>query len=124
MSGSDRGRPGDKIEQALRKAADLFHEIVAASEARRLLDQEGYKLPQGMYDDFTRKLRTSPEIMKIATDGFERCVLALAEMGAADVAIHSCGAQALDEQSCTGTIVHDEFTACPVHDRRAERRDR
>ena len=85
-------------EKPLRQAADMFHEIVAAYEARRLLDQEGHKLPQVMYDDFTSKLRAPPEITKIAAEGFELCVRALAEMGATDVTIHECGKQALGEE--------------------------
>lgn len=88
----------DEREKPLRQAADMFHEIVSANEARRLLDREGHKLPQIMYDDFSSKLRTSLEITKAASDGFELCVRALAAMGAADVTIHECGKQALGEE--------------------------
>lgn len=89
-------------EPSLRNAADLFHAIVSAHEARRLLDREGHKLPQVMYDDFSGKLREPAQIMKMATDGFELCVRALAEMGATDVTIHECGKQALGEQPWSG----------------------
>lgn len=85
-------------EPALRRAADMFHEIVSAFEARRLLDREGHKLPQVLYDDFTRKLRSPLEITKVAADGFELCVRALAGMGATDVTIHECGEKAFGEQ--------------------------
>lgn len=88
----------DVREKPLRRAADMFHEIGAAYEARRLLDRDGHKLPQVMYDDFTKKLRAPPEIMKLSSDGFELCVRALAAMGAADVTIHECGSQALGEE--------------------------
>lgn len=89
-------------EKLLRQAADMFHEIIMALEARRFLDREGPKLSQVMCDDFTRKLRTPPEITKIAAGGFELCVRALAEMGAEDVTIHECGVQALGEQPWSG----------------------
>ncbi len=85
-------------EPSLRRAADLFHKIGSAYEARRLLDREGHKLPQVMYDNFTMKLLDPSEIMKIATDGFELCVRALAAMGAPDITIHECGTQALGEE--------------------------
>lgn len=85
-------------EKPLRQAADMFHEIGSAHEARRLLDREGHKLPQVMYDDFTKKLRDPAAISKIASDGFELCVRALAAMGAPDVTIHECGTQALGEE--------------------------
>lgn len=84
-------------EQPLRQASDMFHEIGAAYEARRLLDQEGHKMPQVMHDAITSKLRAPAAITKIAAEGFELCVRALAEMGATDVTIHECGKQALGE---------------------------
>ena len=84
-------------ETPLRQAADMFHEIGAAYEARRLLDREEHKMPQAMYDSITGKLRTPAVLTKIAAEGFELCVRALAEMGATDVTIHECGKQALGE---------------------------
>lgn len=70
--------------------------------------------------------RSPDQLRSISADGFELCVRALAKLGAADVTIHECGKSALGEEPwaaddglrCTGTLVHDEFTACPVHDRR------
>lgn len=109
-------------ESSLRSAADMFHEVGAAFAAEELLvDVRNAKLA----DSLRKNLRTCDQIKKIASDGFELCVRALAAMGAPDVTIHECGDQVLGEQpwndrdeavKCTGTIVHNEFTSCPVHD--------
>lgn len=84
-------------EGALRAASEAFHKIVSAHESRRLLDREGHKLPQVMYDDFVRKALEPAEITKIAAEGFELCVRALLELGASDVTIHECGAQDIED---------------------------
>ena len=77
-------------EAALRSAAAAFHKIVSDHGARSLLDREGHKMPQVMHDDLVGKLLEPTEVAKIAADGFETCVRALAAMGADDVAIHEC----------------------------------
>jgi hypothetical protein len=82
-------------DQALRDAADRFHEIVSAIAAKDLLaDTRNAKIA----DSLREKLRSRDQIKKIAVDGFESCVRALAAMGAPDVTIHECGDHALGEQ--------------------------
>lgn len=84
----------DASEQALRDAADRFHEIVSAFAAKDLLaDARNEKIAGSLRE----KLRTHDQIKKIASDGFELCVLALAARGASDVTIHECGEKALGE---------------------------
>ena len=86
-------------EPSLRSAADMFHEVGAALSAEELLvDVRNAKLA----DSLRKNLRTRDQIKKIATDGFELCVRALAEMGATDVTIHECGKQSLGEEPWSG----------------------
>ena len=81
-------------EPSLRSAADMFHEVGSPLAAEDLLvDMRNAKIA----DSLRKNLRTRDQIKKIATDGFELCVRALADMGAADVTIHECGKQALGE---------------------------
>jgi hypothetical protein len=77
-------------EDALRAASTAFHKIVADHSVRRLLAREGHKMPQLMHDSLVGKLLDPSEAQKIAADGFEICVRALAAMGAKDVSIHEC----------------------------------
>jgi hypothetical protein len=77
-------------EDALRAAADIFHKIVSDHGARELLDREGHKMPQLMYDSMTSKLLDPAEVDKLAAEGFEICVRALGALGATDVSIHEC----------------------------------
>ena len=82
-------------EPSLRSAADMFHEVGSAFAAEDLLvDVRNAKIA----DSLRKNLRTRDQIKKIAHDGFELCVRALAGMGAADVTIHECGKQALGEE--------------------------
>ena len=86
-------------EPSLRGAADLFHEVGSALAAEELLvDVRNAKIA----DSLRENLRTHDQIRKIATDGFELCVRALAEMGATDVTIRECGKQALGEEPWGG----------------------
>jgi hypothetical protein len=78
------------VEEALRAAADAFHKIVADLSVRRLLAREGHKMPQLMHDSLVGKMLDPAEVVKIAADGFELCVRALAATGASDVTIHEC----------------------------------
>lgn len=81
-------------EPSLRSAADLFHEVGSALAAEELLvDVSNARIA----DSLREKLRTRDQIKKIASDGFESCVRALAAMGASDVTIHECGEKALGE---------------------------
>ncbi len=77
-------------EVALRAASEALHKIGAACNARKLLDRDGHKLSQPMHDSLCRNLLDPDEILKIAADGFEACVRALAELGAKDVTILEC----------------------------------
>lgn len=85
------------VDQALRDAADAFHKILAAHSAQRLIDRDGAKMQQPMYDEFITRLLKSSQIERICADGFERCVRALATIGAAGVTIHECDARDLEE---------------------------
>lgn len=81
-------------EQVLRGSADMFHEVGSALAAEELLgDTRNAKIAESL----RAKLRSRDQIKKITADGFERCVRALAEMGAPDVTIHECGDRALGE---------------------------
>jgi hypothetical protein len=75
-------------EQALRRAADMFHEILSAHSAHKLLVRP---LNEVMREKLQAALRSNDQICEIAADGFEVCVRALAELGAKDVSIHECG---------------------------------
>ncbi len=82
-------------EEALRRASQLFHEIATSHSAERLIARER-ESGQGLMTDIMREklrldLRSSDQVFKIAADGFEVCVRALAAMGATDVTIHECG---------------------------------
>jgi hypothetical protein len=77
-------------EVALREASDLFHKILSAIAAKRLLDREGHKMPQPIYESMVAKLLEPEAIERLAADGFEVCVRALAALGAKDVSIHEC----------------------------------
>jgi hypothetical protein len=124
-----------KIEPTLRRAADLFHEVGSAIAADDLLPTCKNEILAGKLRE---NVRSRDQVKHIAADGFELCVLALADLGAKDVTVHECGRIAFGEEpwddrgiredvtkipmSCTGTLVHDEFTPCPVHDH--DRRNR
>jgi hypothetical protein len=77
-------------EIALREASGLFHQILSAIAAKRLLDREGHKMPQPIYDGIVAKLMEPGAIERICADGFEKCVRALAALGAKDVTIYEC----------------------------------
>jgi len=111
---------GDTIERALRRSADLFHEIGSALAVEPLLADARNAI---LADKLRENCRSSDQLRSISAEGFELCVRALAQLGAADVTIHECGASALGEEpwgsdevsTCTGSLVHAEYTACPVH---------
>lgn len=81
--------------KALRAAADRFHKILSTFTARRLLAEAGVR-PRPMPDKIRQKLAADAygthdgDIERICADGFEECVIALAALGAPDVAIRSC----------------------------------
>lgn len=83
--------PVPSQEKMLRTASDAFHRIVSAIGVEKLLSREGYKMPTQMFETFTAKKLTLDEMSKVAADGFELCVRALADLGATDVSIHECG---------------------------------
>ena len=108
-------------EQALRHAADLFHEIVAAIVSEDRLTSCRNAI---VTEKLRGNVRSREQLQRVAADGFELCVRALAALGAPDVTIHECGERQLGpwidgdgRPTCTGTLVHDEHTPCPVHDR-------
>lgn len=106
------------VVQTLRLAADKLHEVGSAAAAEDLVPRCSNEI---LANKLRENLRSHDQIKRITADGFELCVRALAEMGATDVTIHECGESTIHECSesvCTGTLVHDEFTACPVHDLR------
>ena len=82
-------------EQALRRASEMFHEILSAISSKDLLAGCQNSV---VVEKLKENLRTRDQIRKIAADGFEVCVLALSEMGAPDVTIHECGSQAFGEE--------------------------
>jgi len=90
---------GGKIEQALRRAADMLHEVGSAAAAEDLVADSRNAV---LADKLRKNLRSRDQIKKITADGFELCVRALAEMGATDVTIHECGEQAFGEQPWSG----------------------
>lgn len=119
MTVLDRRHGMTSIEDALQRGAHLFHEIKLAIGVD-VDAQNNLVVPSLLHQK-----RTPAQLRSISADGFEMCVRALAVLGAKDVTIHECGEQALGEQpwddhaeaaTCTGTLVHDEFTTCPVHD--------
>jgi hypothetical protein len=79
-----------ETEVALREASDLFHKILSAIAARRLLDREGHKMPDRLRQGIVDKLLEPEAIERLAADGFEVCVRALVTIGAKDVSIHEC----------------------------------
>lgn len=89
--------PASSAEEALRGAADALHRIVSAIGVDKLLSREGYKMPSQMFEALVAKKLSPDEMSKVAADGFELCVRALAEMGAADVTIHECAARSFEE---------------------------
>ena len=101
MSGESEGRgvrQGTVFaapEQALRRASEMFHEIVSAFSSEDLL---AGCLNAVVAEKLRENLRTRDQIRRIAVDGFELCVRALAAAGAPGVTIHECGGQALGEQ--------------------------
>jgi len=120
-----------RSEQTLGRASELFHEIGSAIAADDLLPTCKNEV---LAAKLRENMRSRDQIKKITADGFELCVLALANMGAKNVTVHECGRIAFGEEPwgskeedednetkipsrCTGTLVHDEYTPCPVHDR-------
>jgi hypothetical protein len=94
--GPGTGLASDQPEAALRAAADRFMEIVTGLASARLLEREGAKLPQAFYDKLTADVLSNEAIEKIAADGFEGCVRALAALGAKDVSIFECRASDME----------------------------
>ena len=73
---------------ALRRAADLFHEVGSSAAAEDLVADCRNAI---LADTLRTKLRTRAQIKSLTADGFELCVRALADLGATDVTIHECG---------------------------------
>lgn len=82
----------EKVVQALRDAADRFHEIGMAISAETLSPNNAI-----LAEKIRENRRTPAQLSRIAADGFELCVRALGAMGASDVTIHECGEAALGE---------------------------
>ena len=80
--------------QTLRRAADMFHDIVSTLSARRML-AEDRPMTGPIRQMLQEHAGRDPET--IAADAFEMCVLALAAAGDTDVTIHVCGEAALGE---------------------------
>jgi len=86
--------------ETLRRSADLFHEIGSALAADALTADAR----NAIFAEKLRENQRSPDqLRKIASDGFELCVRALAAAGASDVTIHECGVQALGETPWSGS---------------------
>lgn len=81
-------------EQTLRRASEMFHEIVSTFSSEDLL--AGCRNTV-VVEKLKENLRTRDQIRRIAADGFELCVRSLAAMGASGVTIHECGEQAFGE---------------------------
>lgn len=86
-------------EQALRRASEMFHEIMSAISSKDLLVNCQNTV---VAEKLKQNLRSRDQIRKIATDGFEVCVLALSALGAPDVTIHECGRTAFGEEPWGG----------------------
>ena len=86
-------------DQALSRASELFHEILSALSSEDLI--AGCRNTV-VADKLRENLRTPDQIRRIAADGFELCVRALAAAGAPGVTIHECGEQAFGEQPWGG----------------------
>lgn len=84
------GDEARSTEVSLREASDLFHKILSAIAAKRLLDCEGHKMPRPIHEGLVAKLLEPEAIERLAADGFEMCVRALALLGAEGVTIHEC----------------------------------
>lgn len=84
--------------ETLRRASAAFHRIGSAIGAEKLLAREGHKMPSKLFEDLVAKKLSPDEIAKVAADGFELCVRALAAAGVPDVTIHECEKAALGEQ--------------------------
>jgi hypothetical protein len=80
-------------KQALRQAADKFHKILSTLSSRRMLANDR-PLTVPIREMLEANSVRDPE--KLAADGFELCVRALADLGAPDVMIHECGEQDLE----------------------------
>jgi len=78
----------DGEEQVFRRASGIFHEIVSAISSEDILAEP--RVNAVIQEKLQKKLRSREQLRSIACDGFELCVRALAEMGAADVTIHEC----------------------------------
>jgi hypothetical protein len=75
-------------EETLRKASLLFHQIAGAHQTEKLLEND--KLSAVTRAKLSENLRTPAQLVEMAADGFELCVMALAALGATDVAFHEC----------------------------------
>lgn len=94
LRSKDEGARGGS-EQALHRASEMFHEILSAfSSADLLTDRKNAVVAEKLKEN----LRSSDQIRRIAADGFELCVRALAAVGAPGVTIHECGESAFGEQ--------------------------
>jgi hypothetical protein len=84
---SSAARPQVTAEEALRGAADLFHEVLSGLSAEDLIvNCRNEVLREKLRED----LRTRDQLKAIAASGFELCVTALAALGASGVTIHEC----------------------------------
>jgi len=83
-------------EQTLRRAADMFHEIGSAISSENLLGKP--RVNAVIAEKLRGNVRSREELQKIAADGFELCVRALAEMGAKDVTFRECAEKDMEER--------------------------
>ena len=86
-------------EHALRRASEMFHEIMSAISSKDLLVGCQNVV---VVEKLKENLRSRDQIRKIAADGFEVCVRALSVLGDPDVTIHECGSTALGEEPWDG----------------------
>jgi len=80
--------------EVLRRASEMFHEIVSSISSKDLLANCKNSI---VAEKLKENLRTRDQIRKIAAEGFDVCVRALSVAGAPGVTIHECGDSALGE---------------------------
>lgn len=93
---ADKPTTAEAAIEVLKRASDLFHEILSAINAKELV--AGLPVGKGvsaaqfkMREALEKKLLDDAAIARRAGNGFELCVLQLAAMGVSDITFTSCG---------------------------------
>lgn len=80
----------EETKKVLSEVSKKVHKVLMSRQAKDLLNKEGHKMPQLIYDKLLNDKMEPTEEESILCDVFETCVKALIELGDPEASINEC----------------------------------